>query len=363
MLCHGPPCGQFIASRQSARLPRHRVFGMEPSFRALFAPCARRRPGRAAEPCFRAVRAPARPRAFRGGAPDCACAREGEGAGRRSPAGLPVAAKAAGPPAARPGREAPRPVSWNVMSCHGLHAGSLWPSASPVIAAPIRPAPPASRLRHGSLLSSLVRAMRPPPARPCCGTLFSRGSRARPPARVSRRRARLRLRPRARARRSAQVSHRFASSRESRRPASRPAGQGGPRALCHGMSCPVVVSMQAVHSHPPIRPASPASRLRHRSLPSSLVRAIHPAAGPAVQRNPVFARIACAPARVRFAAARPIAPAPARARRRAHVSRRFARGLFSRRRETGTAAAPRGCRYPAFPRLLCHGFAGVKIVT
>ena len=66
---------------------------MDPSLRALFAPCARRRPGRAAKPCCRAYRVRARPRALRGGAvraPDCARARAGRRAhvSRRFSGGL-----------------------------------------------------------------------------------------------------------------------------------------------------------------------------------------------------------------------------------------------------------------------------------
>ena len=224
MACHvlsWPPCGEPVATRQfgNGGIVPPGFSGMDPSFRALFAPCARRRPGRAVEPCFariacapararyaaarliapapareaqgfrtsrwnrasglrprargsrfteqffvtlgtpasaregepqrarlpsvrqfprkpparpcsgtlfRAYRVRARPCALRGGAPDCARARarEGPSAARPSPAGLPVAAKAAGLPAARPGREAPRPVSWRVMFCHGVRAGS-----------------------------------------------------------------------------------------------------------------------------------------------------------------------------------------------------------------------------------------------
>ena len=49
----------------------------------------------------------------------------------------------------------------------------------------------------------------------------------------------------------------------------------------------------------------------------------------------------------RFAAARfARLIARARVRRRTHLSRRFLRGLFSRRRETEKEAAPRGCHLP-----------------
>ena len=179
MECHvlsWSPCGQFIAIRQFGNsgadppgLPGIASSAWIPPFepRSRHAPAAG--PAALRNPVFaRIARPPARARyaAARPIAP--APAREGEAQRAR----LPVAAKAAGPPAARPGREVPRPVSWNVMSCHGLHAGSSYTLASSVMTASFRPAPPASRLRHGALLSSLVRAMRPPPARPCCGTLF-----------------------------------------------------------------------------------------------------------------------------------------------------------------------------------------------
>ena len=292
---------------------RHRVFGMEPSFRALSAPFAP---------------PPARP---------------GSGAlfsrgsrVRPSPVGLPVATKAAGPPAARQGGPAPC-----VMACHVLS----WSPCGQFIA--IRQS---ARLpRHGTLLASRPGAMRPAPARPCCGTLF--------------RAVRVRARPRAfrggapdcacartKARRRAQISRRFASGRESRRPASRPGRQGGPAPCVMECHAPVMVSMQAVHSHPPIRPASPASRLRHGSLLSSLVLA------PCARRRPGHAAEPCFRAvrvRARPRAFRGGAPdcACARARRRgaaAQISRRFASGRESRR----PASRPTG---QGGTSALCHG--------
>ena len=196
---------------------------MEPSFRALFAPFARRRPGRATEPCFRAYRVRARPRAFRGGAPDCACARmRGRGAARTAPRRF----------ASRPaGQGGPAPC---VMECHVLS----WPPCGEPIATRHFGNGSADPLGFAGIASpawiplpSLVRAMRPPPARPCCGTLFSRVSRARSRA----------FRGGAPDCACARARGRGAARTAPRRFASRPAGQGGPAPCvmeCHVLSWP-----------------------------------------------------------------------------------------------------------------------------
>ena len=208
--------------------------------------------------------------------------------------------------------------------------------------------------------------MRPSPARPCCGTLFSRVGCA--PARARYAAARLiapareaqgsrtsrwnrasGLRPHARA--QAQRARLPSVCQRPRKPPARqpPGRAGSPRALCHGVSWPPCGEPIAIRrfgndgANPPgisgiassawIPPFAPCSR--HS-----------PAAGPAVLRNPVFARIACAPARARYAAARLIAPAPARAR-----ARRSAHG--SRWPRKPPARQPPG--RAGSPRALCHG--------
>ena len=150
----------------------------------------------------------------------------------------------------------------------------------------------------------------PPPARLCSGTL-SRAYRVRLAARVTRRRgSRARLRLRARGRNAGRwLRPRPRLPRSGRREAAAP-------------------------RRSPIRQAGRIAR----SGPA------RPRRRPAWAAEPFSARIACAPGRARYAAARfarLIAPARARAKRRAHLSRQLRRGSFSRRRETGGEAAPR----------------------
>ena len=159
-----------------------------------------------------------------------------------------------------------------------------------------RPVVPASRLRQGRFVPPV-----PPPARPCSGTLF-RAYPVRAPD--------------------------CACARE---------GEGETRGAGFGLD---------LDFHDPA-----GGRRRRRAGARSGRRAglrapgrRGPAAGPPGQRNP-FPRVSrAAPGRARYAAARfarLIAPARARAKRRAHVSRPFPGGVFSRRRETGGEAAPR----------------------
>ena len=137
-------------------------------------------------------------------------------------------------------------------------------------------------------------------------------------------------------------------------PARQPPGRAGrPRALCHGVSCSVMVSMRAVHSHfPSIRPASPVSRLRHGSLLSSRPGAIRPP--PACRRWNPFPRVTRAPGRARYAAARfarLIAPARAKPGARHTSPFRFPGVVFragaGAKREAKRPRADAAC----FPRL------------
>ena len=137
---------------------------------------------------------------------------------------------------------------------------------------------------------------------------------------------------------------------------------------CHGMSCFVMIRMRVAHSLLSLRacsrrfgpglgvfrPIFPALRLRHGSLLSIPLRSVHPVAGSPAAAGPFFARIArgrgrpLAPARF----ARLIAPARASpsSGRTSPVS--FS-GVFSRRREPGKEAAPRGYRF--LPRVPISG--------
>ena len=158
MFCHGPYAGDAWAMVVSGRRvvhcrrpPRHGSFlsaRLHSGLPAAGPP--------AAEPCFaRNVRA--RPCAFRGGAPDCACARA-RGADAR-PLGSPFGA-----------------VSWHVMFCHGPYAGDAWAMVVSGRRVVHCRRPP----RHGSFLSirlhSGLPAAGPPAAEPC----FARNVRARP---------------------------------------------------------------------------------------------------------------------------------------------------------------------------------------
>ena len=230
----------------------------------------------AAEPCF-ARNARARPCAFRGGAPDCACAREG-----RTP----------GPWGASSGA-----VSWNVMFCHGPYAGGAWAMVVSGRRAVHCRRPP----RHGSLLSvrlhSGLPVAGPPEAEPC----FARNARARP-----------------RAFRAGAPDCACARARGGRRAPARPAlGEPLRRCVmeCHVLSRSVCRRRighgrfgQALRSLPP---ASPRCRVPGRGLCSrsgSIPVSLLPAR---LRRNPV-SRVTRVRARARFAAARLIAPAHTR---------------------------------------------------
>ena len=178
-----------------------------------------------------------------------------------------------------------------------------------------RNAPPCVERGHIAHRSSVSVPFSPPPARQAGGTLF----------RAYRGRARARV------------------------------GAGAVRAPdCPREAAGALPSWSALRV---FRPVSPASRSRHRSLPSVRLGSVLPAAGSSGRRTLCRARIAGG--RGRVSAPARFARLIARARQRAHLSRAFHRG-FRKWRRPAMAAPEKRLRTPLLPASYQHHFPDVN---